>query len=70
MSGLHFRNLKDRREVASTLTFGGALAIYSNPECSSVAQLAEHPAVNRRVVGSSPTWGANLLNKLHSPPVS
>ena len=26
---------------------------------SSVAQLAEHPAVNRRVVGSSPTRGAN-----------
>ena len=23
--------------------------------CSSVAQLVEHPAVNRRVVGSSPT---------------
>ena len=26
---------------------------------SSIAQLAEHAAVNRRVVGSSPTWGAN-----------
>ena len=25
---------------------------------SSIAQLAEHAAVNRRVVGSSPTWGA------------
>ena len=25
---------------------------------SPVAQLAEHPAVNRRVVGSSPTRGA------------
>ena len=28
------------------------------PLLSPVAQLAEHPAVNRRVVGSSPTWGA------------
>ena len=26
--------------------------------CSSIAQLVEHAAVNRRVVGSSPTWGA------------
>ena len=25
---------------------------------SSIAQLVEHAAVNRRVVGSSPTWGA------------
>ena len=28
---------------------------------SPVAQLAEHPAVNRRVVGSSPTRGASFL---------
>ena len=27
---------------------------------SSLAQLVEHAAVNRRVVGSSPTWGAML----------
>ena len=27
---------------------------------SSIAQLVEHAAVNRRVVGSSPTWGAKL----------
>ena len=27
---------------------------------SSLAQLAEHAAVNRRVVGSSPTGGANF----------
>ena len=26
---------------------------------SSIAQSVEHAAVNRRVVGSSPTWGAN-----------
>ena len=30
----------------------------SRPLLSPVAQLAEHPAVNRRVVGSSPTRGA------------
>jgi hypothetical protein len=28
---------------------------------SPVAQLAEHPAVNRRVVGSSPTRGASQV---------
>ena len=27
---------------------------------SSIAQLVEHAAVNRRVVGSSPTWGAMM----------
>ena len=31
------------------------------PQPSRVAQLAEHPAVNRRVVGSSPTAGAHLV---------
>ena len=36
------------REDRSTPTF-----IYS-----SIAQSVEHAAVNRRVVGSSPTWGA------------
>ena len=36
----------------------------SRPLLSPVAQLAEHPAVNRRVVGSSPTRGAAKL--LHS----
>jgi hypothetical protein len=32
----------------------------SMPAClySSIAQSVEHAAVNRRVVGSSPTWGA------------
>ena len=30
---------------------------------SSIAQLAEHAAVNRRVVGSSPTWGAISENE-------
>ena len=29
--------------------------------CSSLAQLVEHAAVNRRVVGSSPTGGAIFL---------
>src|SRR5437879_4052927 len=38
-------------------------------ERSPVAQLAEHPAVNRRVVGSSPTRGALLslyLERVHA----
>ena len=30
---------------------------------SSIAQLVEHAAVNRRVVGSSPTWGAITKQK-------
>ena len=30
------------------------------PKYSSIAQSVEHAAVNRRVVGSSPTWGARL----------
>ena len=40
------------REDRSTPTF-----IYS-----SIAQSVEHAAVNRRVVGSSPTWGAKKRN--------
>ena len=28
---------------------------------SSIAQSVEHAAVNRRVVGSSPTWGAKVV---------
>jgi hypothetical protein len=28
--------------------------------------MAEHPAVNRRVVGSSPTSGAKLLNQIEA----
>ena len=33
----------------------------SDTQYSSLAQLAEHAAVNRRVVGSSPTGGAKKL---------
>ena len=36
--------------------------ILPSPPYSPIAQLAEHSAVNRRVVGSSPSWGA-ILNK-------
>ncbi len=32
---------------------------------SSIAQLVEHAAVNRRVVGSSPTWGARNADCRH-----
>ena len=36
---------------------------------SSIAQSVEHSAVNRSVVGSSPTWGARLteLNNKRNP---
>ena len=33
---------------------------------SSIAQLVEHAAVNRRVVGSSPTWGAIKSERINS----
>ena len=38
--------------------------------CSEVAQLVEHPAVNRQVVGSSPTFGAigPLVKRLRHRP--
>ena len=50
------------------------VGVTNDPECSqynfiysSIAQLVEHAAVNRRVVGSSPTWGAtSQQTTLHS----
>ena len=36
---------------------------YLEKECSSIAQSVEHAAVNRSVVGSSPTGGAFLCRK-------
>ena len=33
-------------------------------EYSSIAQSVEHSAVNRSVVGSSPTWGVNIIYML------
>ena len=40
---------------------------YNRPAPSPVAQLAEHPAVNRRVVGSSPTRGVAPLLVMRKP---
>ena len=39
---------------------------YLEKECSSIAQSVEHAAVNRSVVGSSPTGGA-FLKKDEAP---
>ena len=39
---------------------------YFNRIYSSIAQSVEHAAVNRRVVGSSPTWGATPLRLILS----
>ena len=36
----------------------GKESLLSPPLYSSIAQSVEHATVNRRVVGSSPTWGA------------
>ena len=38
-------------------------------ECSSIAQSVEHAAVNRSVVGSSPTGGAFLKRRLRGQAV-
>ena len=48
-------DLSARATGAVQVSAAGQLLIYS-----SLAQLVEHAAVNRRVVGSSPTGGARL----------
>lgn len=45
--------------VISRRTENGSLEVQHN--YSSIAQLAEHSTVNRRVTGSSPVGGANNL---------
>ena len=46
------------------LSNNGYIVVYS-----SIAQLVEHAAVNRRVVGSSPTGGARLRGQaVKTPP--
>jgi hypothetical protein len=51
-----------RKTSGEAAFFGGKL----RPP-SPVAQLAEHPAVNRRVVGSSPTWGVAPVPAMREP---
>ena len=46
------------REYKSVPTQVQWLLFAAAASYSSLAQLVEHAAVNRRVVGSSPTWGA------------
>ena len=46
---------RENRSMPTQRSLLTALSSYS-----SLAQLAEHAAVNRRVVGSSPTGGANI----------
>ena len=46
------------------------ISVFLNPASelySSLAQLVEHAAVNRRVVGSSPTGGANWFGQIGIP---
>jgi hypothetical protein len=48
---------RENRSMPTSVRIGKGV----NPDIySSIAQSVEHAAVNRRVVGSSPTWGANL----------
>ena len=57
------RRSETRRRIAKSMVpldlAGNGPGNRSPPDLlSSIAQLVEHAAVNRRVVGSSPTWGA------------
>ena len=54
-------DLSARATGAVQVSAAGQLLIYS-----SLAQLVEHAAVNRRVVGSSPTGGAMLTGPCQS----
>ena len=54
-------DLSARATGAVQVSAAGQLLIYS-----SLAQLVEHAAVNRRVVGSSPTGGARLAGPRQS----
>ena len=42
------------------------LKVRKNNSYSSIAQSVEHSAVNRSVVGSSPTWGVGCTETLQS----
>ena len=58
------RGLRTRRKLRPWICiYRGKLGYNTkkahNSIYSSIAQSVEHAAVNRRVVGSSPTWGAN-----------
>ena len=62
------RNRSQSRTRRSSSIPDSASSAATMPPPSRVAQLAEHPAVNRRVVGSSPTAGAHL--GLGTPPIA
>ena len=65
---LQYRRHADKisyREIAYFLGSGDLrrkTQIINQSIYSSIAQLVEHAAVNRRVVGSSPTGGAMIIN--------
>ena len=54
---------RENRSMPAQRSFSTTALIFY----SSLAQLAEHAAVNRRVVGSSPTWGATLYASENIP---
>ena len=60
-----FRTRKLSSSVATILVWRrtGKIARCQH-RCSSIAQSVEHAAVNRGVVGSSPTWGAKVRRHL------
>ena len=67
---LHDQLRRIREAIDELAEHGSALdGRYNAAARSPVAQLAEHPAVNRRVVGSSPTRGASDLAATRTPHV-
>ncbi len=57
-----------KKQDPTPFTMGNALIFSMNSAklmtvCSSVAQSVERAAVNRHVVGSSPTRGATIYNR-------
>ena len=56
-----------RRSGHASASSPEGLGLQSAARLSPVAQLAEHPAVNRRVVGSSPTRGVSACLDMRKP---
>ena len=64
-----FPSVKPAKKLHSGLAFGMALLYNSSCALKMIflsSSAVEHPAVNRRVVGSNPTWGASGI---HDPDV-
>ena len=52
--------------IRKLFEFSHIIFCFAKHDYSSIAQSVEHSAVNRSVVGSSPTWGARLEDFSHA----